>query len=250
MNESEPDPVDPDVTGAPPWSAPTTDREISTPQEPEGRSRLAWGPWATIGWTLLCIVVMFGAQIVGVIIFIAVQGCHDWQPENRRPRHQRQSPVHSRPYSVLRPRSGWLRFLIWLRRYPIRDYLALHWPPARSVLIALSGLAVLLVATDLTSYLLGRPLVPTVMVDVYRTAWLPAFVCLCGARSRGRGDAFSRISLHGHRRLASRARRGDHRQLGRLCFSCTFNMIGTGSSLSRRSGFTWASSAFGRSRCS
>ena len=71
---------------------------------------------------------------------------------------------------------GLVALFVRLRRYPIREYLALHWPAGRSVLIALLGLAILLGATDLTSYLLGRPLVPQVMVDVYRTAWLPALL--------------------------------------------------------------------------
>ncbi len=44
------------------------------------------------------------------------------------------------------------------------------------MLISLGGLAILLVATDLTSYLLGKPLVPPFMVDIYRSAWLPALV--------------------------------------------------------------------------
>jgi uncharacterized protein len=38
------------------------------------------------------------------------------------------------------------------------------------------GLAIVLVATDLTSYLTGRPIVPTVMVDMYRTSWVPGMV--------------------------------------------------------------------------
>jgi membrane protease YdiL (CAAX protease family) len=38
------------------------------------------------------------------------------------------------------------------------------------------GLAAVLVATDLTSYSLGRPLVPDVMRDVYRTSWLPTLL--------------------------------------------------------------------------
>src|SRR5579863_7614799 len=36
--------------------------------------------------------------------------------------------------------------------------------------------SVLLGTSDLISYLLSRPLVPSVMVDLYRTAWLPALL--------------------------------------------------------------------------
>ncbi|HKI20496.1 MAG TPA: type II CAAX endopeptidase family protein [Isosphaeraceae bacterium] len=71
---------------------------------------------------------------------------------------------------------GLIVLLVRVRRYPVRDYLALTWPPVRSVLIACAGLAVLLCTSDLISYLLGRPLVPPVMVDVYRAAWLPALL--------------------------------------------------------------------------
>jgi membrane protease YdiL (CAAX protease family) len=71
---------------------------------------------------------------------------------------------------------GLIALLVRLRRYPIRDYLALYWPPVRSVVIAFAGLAALSVATDVSFFLLGRPLVPKVMVDVYRTAWLPGLL--------------------------------------------------------------------------
>ena len=71
---------------------------------------------------------------------------------------------------------GLVGLLVWVRRYPMRDYLALRWPPGRSIVIALLGLAVVLVGTDLTSYLTGRPLVPSVMVEAYRTSWLPGLV--------------------------------------------------------------------------
>jgi membrane protease YdiL (CAAX protease family) len=71
---------------------------------------------------------------------------------------------------------GLIALLVKVRGYPARDYLALYWPTWRSVLIAFAGMAVLLVAIDLTSYLVGRPLVPLVMVEVYQTAWLPALL--------------------------------------------------------------------------
>ena len=44
--------------------------EFSTSEKPVLLPR-PWGPWATIGWTLLCIVVMFAAQIFGLIELIS-----------------------------------------------------------------------------------------------------------------------------------------------------------------------------------
>jgi membrane protease YdiL (CAAX protease family) len=66
--------------------------------------------------------------------------------------------------------------LVRARRYPLLDYLALHWPAARSIRIALGGLAALIIATDSTTYLLGRPLVPQLAVNVYRMSWLPGLL--------------------------------------------------------------------------
>ena len=103
---------------------------------------------------------------------------------------------------------GLVALLVHVRRYLVRDDLALTWPPARWTLIALAGLVLLLSTSDLISYMLGRPLVPPVMVEVYRAAWLPAPLArLGGPRSAGRGDPLSRLSLQGHR---------PHRPRGRL----------------------------------
>jgi membrane protease YdiL (CAAX protease family) len=68
---------------------------------------------------------------------------------------------------------GLIALLIHLRGWSIREYLALNWPPVRLVWISVGGLVVLLIASDLTSYVLGRPIVPPFMVEVYETSWLP-----------------------------------------------------------------------------
>ena len=93
---------------------------------------------------------------------------------------------------------GLIALLIVVRRYPVRDYLALYWPPPRSVLTAVLGLALVLVATDLSSYLLGKPLVPPFMVNIYRSSWLPASVALVvvpvGEEALFRGFMFKGIA--------------------------------------------------------
>ena len=109
----------------------------------------------------------------------------------------------------------------------------------------MAGLAVLLVATDLTSYLLGRPLVPAVMVDIYRTAWLPAllfaFVVLApvGEETLFRGFLYMGIA-------ASRAGPDVAIIVSSVAFArcCMFQYDWYG--ICRRrgdSGFTWALSA-------
>jgi uncharacterized protein len=153
---------------------PAGNLESSLPENPVLPPR-PWGPWATIGWTLLCIMVMFAAQIVGLIIFVVFRFATTTTPKF----DDLTTSGNVIALATLLSTSaavGLIALLIRIRRYPIRDYLVLYWPTPRSVMISLAGLAVLLGATDLSSYLLGRPLVPTVMVDIYRGSWLPALL--------------------------------------------------------------------------
>ena len=82
MGDSETDRIEADAPEISPWSAPIADSEIATTEALESLPCL-WGPWATIGWTLLCIVVLFGAQIIGAHTLRLVQKRHNRQPESR-----------------------------------------------------------------------------------------------------------------------------------------------------------------------
>jgi membrane protease YdiL (CAAX protease family) len=174
MNESQPDSPDPELAELSPWSPPTADLETMAPQPPTGPPGL-WGPWATIGWTVLCILVLYGAQLAGLIIFLLFRTITTGKTRiddlATSGNYLAFATLLSTPATV-----GFIALLVWLRGYPIRGYLALRWPPVRSAVTAFLGLAVVLVATDLTSYLTGRPLVPTVMVDFYRNSWLPGLL--------------------------------------------------------------------------
>ena len=174
MSESETDPPDLESPEIVSLSEPTADLEFSTAQKPVMPPR-PWGPWETIGWTLLCIVLMFGAQLAVLIMFVIFRIVTTASPrfDDLVTNGNMIALATLLSTSVL---VGLIALLIRIRRYPLRDYLALYWPPARSVLVSMAGLAVLLIATDLSSYLLGRPLVPTFMVDIYRFSWLPALL--------------------------------------------------------------------------
>lgn len=134
-----------------------------------------WGPWATLGWTLLCAALMFATQLAVVLVFIAIRLARGAEPKFDD-LLSNGNVVSVGTLASTAAIVGFVALLAHLRRYPIRDYLALHWPPARSALIAFAGLVVVLVSSDLTSYLMGRPLVPDVMVDLYRMAWLPGLL--------------------------------------------------------------------------
>jgi len=173
-SEYQTDPPDAQPVEIEPAPCPREDPEFSVSLKPASSPR-PWGPWATIGWTLLCIVVMSAAQIAGLIIIVAVGFATNRSVQLNKLFANGDvlalGTLLGTPAIV-----GPIAFLVRVRRYPVRDYLALTWPPVRSVLIACAGLAVLLCTSDLISYLLGRPLVPPVMVDVYRAAWLPALL--------------------------------------------------------------------------
>jgi uncharacterized protein len=134
-----------------------------------------WGPWATVGWTLLSLVVLFGVQFAVLVIFMLVQlsvGSDAKLEELSYNGNFLAACTFASTPAII----GLVTLLIWGRGCRIREYLALNVPDARSGFISAAGLGLVLVATDLTSYFLGRPLVPKVMVDFYRTSWLPLLV--------------------------------------------------------------------------
>lgn len=138
-----------------------------------------WGPWATVGWTVLCLVVLAISQIAVLIIFAAVRVAQG--PAIKEGDVGALGEALATNGNLLAMATlastvaviGLVAPLVWIRRYPIREYLALSFPGTRQLLFAIGGLAAVLAASDLTSYSLGRPLVPEVMVEVYRNAWLP-----------------------------------------------------------------------------
>jgi uncharacterized protein len=150
-----------------PWVG---DDEVA-PAETSKASPRPWGPWATIGWTLVCVVCMVVVQI-GVLIAFVVAGARsatrDLLEITTSSLFLSTSTLAATPVVI-----GLAAILIYARGCPIRDYLALRMPTAKQALLSVAGLAILLVASDSLTYLLGRPLVPQVMVDVYKTGWFP-----------------------------------------------------------------------------
>ena len=249
MSELELNPDEIESSRILPGIAPLEDLETAHTEKPLSPPR-PWGPWATIGWTLLCITAMFVAQIFALVIFVA---CRFVSTANVKFDDLAMNGNVIALATLLSTSAaiGLIALLVYIRRYPIRDYLVLYWPSARSVLISLAGLAVLLGATDLSSYLLGRPLVPTVMVEIYRASWLPtllaALVVLAPIGEETVFRGFSLYSLESPPRGQARSWRFSSAR-SPLPF-CICNMIGLESSPSLRPGFTWAWSAINLSRC-
>jgi membrane protease YdiL (CAAX protease family) len=141
-----------------------------------------WGPWATVGWTLLCLAVLAVAQVAVLIVFAVVRvargpaiepdGVGAIGEELATNGNLLAAATLASTTTVL----GLVLLLVRIRGYPVREYLALSWPGWPALFLAIGGLAALLVASDLTSYSLGRPLVPEIMQQVYQHAWLPFLV--------------------------------------------------------------------------
>ncbi len=130
-----------------------------------------WGPWASIGWTLLCLASMIAVQIVLLIAFLVAGAGFSFRnlvEVATSSLFLTTSTLAATPVVI-----GLVAILIRTRGCPIREYLALRMPTVRQASLAVAGLATLLVASDTLTYLLGRPVVPQVMVDVYKTGWFP-----------------------------------------------------------------------------
>jgi membrane protease YdiL (CAAX protease family) len=130
-----------------------------------------WGPWATLGWTALCLFVFVVVQNLVAVPFVLVQASRG--PIRAGDVAANGNLVGAATLVSTPAVLGLVVLLVGARRYPLRDYLALRLPQARQVWVSGGGLLVLLAATDSLSYALGRPIVPEVLVTMYRTAWPP-----------------------------------------------------------------------------
>jgi membrane protease YdiL (CAAX protease family) len=167
-NETEPSPLDSQI---PEFSEPDLVWEPSD-IGPEKASPAAWGPWSTVGWSLLLIAVWVVLQLAVFVVFVAMHPFQDLRTTVNELASD--GNVVATATLVTTPVIiGLVALLVRLRGCRIREYLALRWPPVRSVAMAFVGLAIVLFSSDLLSYSLGRPLVPEVMVEFYRRSSLP-----------------------------------------------------------------------------
>jgi membrane protease YdiL (CAAX protease family) len=140
--------------------------------------RPAWGFYETIGWGMIAFIAWFVAQT------IVVGGLIAWQ-EAVQPGSSdlRRMTTDALSLAIITIVAGpvWIGVTAiaarW-RRWAFADYMALV-PPRRGELIfSVAALAVILVATDLLSYALGRPVIPQFMIDAYGSAQTPIAMVL------------------------------------------------------------------------
>jgi len=149
----------------------------SFPREGEGKP---WGLWATLGFSFVIaagFLAASAAAMVMVLLAAAVLGQEDLARglrDGSSGLFLGLATVTSTPVSVA---LIWL--FTWLRRgLPVKEYLALKRVRGRHLARWLVLLLCLGVVSDLTTWLMGRPFVPEVMVTEYRTAVFPPLLWL------------------------------------------------------------------------
>jgi membrane protease YdiL (CAAX protease family) len=138
---------------------------------PSPRPPRPFGPLASIGLTVLLVIAMIvvqGAVAIVISIFMAGTAAHAGP--------SREHALDGLLVSVGSLASvpvviGVLALFVRARRIPLREYLALRVTGARQSALAVGGMLALMAASDLTSLLLGRPLAPPSMVEIYQSGW-------------------------------------------------------------------------------
>lgn len=135
-------------------------------------TRGPWGFWATTGFGIALIGSIVTAQGLAAIVYLIV--------------HAVLSGDRSFPSFEVLVSDGTVFCLatvlstlvtislcicfVWLRKGPkVADYLGLSWPGTRTMIIGILALFGLVVASDSLTVWLGRPVVPDVMVEIYRS---------------------------------------------------------------------------------
>ncbi len=147
---------------------PAIDIDSPTSAKP-GPATRPWGPLASLGLAFLVVTAMGTVQDV---VVTALQA--HWRAVKPLFGTTLEAPSDSHLTAISTLASAvtavaLVSLLVLARRYPISHYLALRLPTARQAALAVIGLAVFIMASYSTSWVLGQPLEPPMVVDIYRT---------------------------------------------------------------------------------
>lgn len=166
--------------------------------EPVEPVRRPWGFWATIGLSFAVIVTFFVAQTVVAVAFMAVSGAMKSQavvssrgePPDSEPRVTEFSEFVVEPSADFSAGGLLMAIATWTttplcvaltallakicRGWSVREYLALNRASVRTFALWLLLALVFVFVCEVVSYLLGRPMIPDEVREVYKTArWPP-----------------------------------------------------------------------------
>jgi membrane protease YdiL (CAAX protease family) len=137
-----------------------------------------WGFWATLGWALVIGILWVGVQVVVVIAYIA--GLALIHHGNAKQISYESIETHGDLMWVAATLSGAAGvalaiLLVKLRNGPsLKDYFGLFWPEKKKILLWIGSLVMFVMAADYLTNVLGRPVVPEVMTELFRnTAVVP-----------------------------------------------------------------------------
>ena len=166
--------MDENSPSVPPALPPSSEApSASASSEPIAASTAGpWGFWATVGWTLvIAVAVVFVHSVAtGVYMVRSSGGRADKLPDVEAISSDglalSLATILSAPLAV-----GLSLFFAWLRKgIPVRDYLGLRWPRARTIVRWCVTLLVFMAVSDTVTVLLGKPIVPEVLKEIYRRA--------------------------------------------------------------------------------
>ncbi len=135
-----------------------------------------WGFWATLGLSALIGVAFVGVQAIVVAVYVAAKMI---VTRSQSPPSVEEIESNGFVMAVMTilcaPVVAGLSILfVRLRNGPsIRDYLGWHLPTLKQFVRWTVALLVLVVASDWLTQALGRPLIPDVMVEMYRSSYFP-----------------------------------------------------------------------------
>lgn len=127
-----------------------------------------WMFWGTALWGLFIFAAMFVGQIGGVVLLVAMRGLPmdlaSVQAVGREPQALALSVTMGLPATLA---AVWLA--IRIKKASFVDYLALHWPSWRQLLLGAVGLILIVVAWETISRSLGREATPGFMTDLLKS---------------------------------------------------------------------------------
>jgi CAAX protease family protein len=142
---------------------------VAPPPLPQATSKLprVWKFWATLAWSVALYGVMTISAAVGIVAVVAWFGI---ALTDRSALLSDGIVIAATSMSATVPVLLVIALAVKLARQKFADYLALQLPSARHAALGLGATVVLMILIDATTALLGRPIVPGVMLDQLRSA--------------------------------------------------------------------------------
>ncbi|MFC2070142.1 CPBP family intramembrane glutamic endopeptidase [Chloroflexota bacterium] len=146
-------------------------------------AKRVWGPWATVGFGLVIGIASFIVQIlvaivVGIVIYTSNPGLtsEEFIPEFIAV-NGLQTTIATIASAIIG--GGFILVVIILRKgISVKEYLGLRKISRKAVFLSLAVVIALIVISDLTSYVLGRPINTDFMVEIYNTSVSPVLLWL------------------------------------------------------------------------